>query len=91
MTARSSIAYTARSVTVPSPCTTDGDATSFIDMDTEVGVTYRYDVRPVDEGVESEDCGVVEVTAIPVFPNAVAGAVAIGASLAGYVALRRRH
>lgn len=60
--------------------------TQYVDTNTTAGVMYTYTLV-----IDDQRCDRVEVTAIPVFPSAVAGALAIGASLAGYVALRRRH
>lgn len=62
----------------------DGD-TDYLDTNTTVGVTYTYWAI-----VGPADCGSVEVTAIPVFPSALAALAAVGIAIAGYVGLRRR-
>lgn len=54
------------------------------DIDTEAGVTYTYTL--VVDGVV---CGLVEVTAIPVFPSVLTGGLAIGGSLLGYLGICR--
>lgn len=65
--------------------------TSYVDdHGIEVGVTYEYYVTAVVNGVESENCEIVEVTAIPFFPTLVIGAVAIAGSVGAYVMLRRK-
>lgn len=57
---------------------------TYVDTDTEVGLTYTYAVD-----LDEEECK-VQVTAIPVFPGAVAAGLAIGLGVLGYVGLRRR-
>lgn len=68
----------------------DGNATSFTDTDTEVDISYRYEVRPVVDGVELEDCDRVEVTAIPFFPGFLTGALALLGAVVAYTVSRRR-
>lgn len=68
----------------------NGDARNFIDTDTEVGELYRYELRPVVDGVEFDDCEVIEVAAIPFFPTLLAGALALVGSVAAYALSRRR-
>lgn len=58
----------------------------YIDTDTEVGTTYTYELV-----LDGETCSVLEVTAIPVFPTLLAGGAAIGVSMLGYAAMRRRR
>ena len=65
--------------------------TSYVDdHDIEVGVTYEYYVTAVVGGVESENCEVVEVTAIPLFPTLAIGALALAGSVGAYAMLRRK-
>lgn len=59
-------------------------ATTYTDADTAVDVTYAYSIE-----VEGELCALLEITSIPVFPTAVAGTLAMGASLLGYAGVRR--
>ncbi|HWH09168.1 MAG TPA: hypothetical protein VNX21_08210, partial [Candidatus Thermoplasmatota archaeon] len=57
--------------------TIDAPYTSYVDdRGIEVGVTYEYYVTALVNGVESENCEVVEVTAIPFFPTLVVGGLA---------------
>lgn len=65
------------------------DGTAYLDTETEVGVTYRYAVVAVLGELE-EECGVVEVTSIPVFPGALGMVAATTIGLLGYLASRRR-
>lgn len=65
-------------------------ATSFVDDDVDVGVTYEYYVTAIIDGVESENCAFVQATAIPFFPSLAVGALALVGSLGAFVALRRR-
>lgn len=62
----------------------------YLDEDTEVGVTYTYEVRAVFGEEESADCDQIQVTAIPFFGAAVGALAALGGSGA-YVLLRRRR
>lgn len=64
----------------------DGENTSYVDSDTEPGTTYTYELV-----IEGEPCAAVEVTAIPVFPSLLAGGAAVGVSMLGYAAFRRRQ
>lgn len=64
--------------------TLDAVNTTFTDAAVENGVTYVYTLE-----VDREVCAMVEVTAIPVFPTLAAGAAAIGASMLGYLGVRR--
>lgn len=63
----------------------DGD-TQNVDTNTTVGVTYT-DLVYVDD----EMCQQIEVTAIPVFPAAVATVSAVGLSGLGCAMVRRRQ
>ena len=55
------------------------------------GATYRYRIQALGPPPHLSDiCGEAEVTVIPVFPSVLAGALALGAGLAGYAAVRRR-
>lgn len=64
--------------------------TSYTDTDVEVGVTYEYYVTAVVGGIESENCEIVEATAIPFFTAPLLGALALAGSLAAFVVLRRK-
>ena len=68
----------------------DASEGTWTDTDTTVGVTYTYTLVAVDGGSFSQECGSVEVTAIPVFPTAAAFALAVVGGALGYAALRRR-
>lgn len=61
--------------------------TSVVDEDLEVGVTYRYAVAAEWHPI---GCPVVEATAIPFFPHAVAVALAAAAAVGVMVLARRR-
>lgn len=67
-----------------------GDTTAFTDTDTVAGETYTYIVTAAFGSHESEICEEVTVTAIPLFPSALVGALAGAAALASLVVLRRR-
>lgn len=60
--------------------------TEFRDVDTEAGTTYTYGLR-----VNGQVCEELEATAIPVFPNVAAGALAVAAAVGGYALMRRRR
>jgi hypothetical protein len=64
--------------------TFDG-AFEYHDTDTVTGKSYTYLAFHGEE-----QCAQVEVTAIPVFPTVLAAAAAVGLSVLGYAALRRR-
>lgn len=68
----------------------DTDATTFVDADVEVGVTYEYYVTAVIGNNESVACEIVEASAIPFFPTLVVGAVAVAGSVGAYAWLRRK-
>lgn len=68
----------------------DGDTLTYRDEDVEAGVTYEYYVTAVIGGIESENCEVVEASAIPFFPTLLVGVVAVAGSVGAYVLLRRR-
>lgn len=70
--------------------TVDGNTTTYHDSETETGATYRYFVTAVVAGEETDACNIVETTAIPVFPSAVAAGLAGVVGIAGYAVLRRR-
>lgn len=65
--------------------TLDAENDTYHDTDTEVGVTYVYQLV-----LDDEVCAQAEATAIPNFPSMVAGALALGLGLLSYVAVRRR-
>lgn len=70
--------------------TVDADTTEeFLDTDIEAGASYAYVVTFYD-GVESEDCDVVEGTAIPFFGAPVVAALAVAGSAGAYALYRRR-
>jgi hypothetical protein len=62
----------------------DSTTELYTDVDTSVGVTYTYSLI-----VDGELCDSVEVTAIPVFPSALAAALAVAGTLVGYFGVRR--
>lgn len=64
--------------------------TEFLDTNTTVGTTYRYMVTAVVDGQESDDCPVVEATAIPFFPGMIAGALAVLGAVGAFAYARRR-
>lgn len=64
--------------------------TTFTDAEVEVGVTYEYYVTAVVGDLESEQCEIVEATAVPFFGGMTLGALALVGALAAYVVLRRR-
>jgi len=55
-----------------------------------VGETYEYYVTAVVNGFESENCEIVEVTAIPFFPSLAVGALALLGGVGAFVMMRRR-
>ena len=65
--------------------------TSFTDETTEAGNTYTYRVTAVGPGGESEDCGVIEATAIPFFPSFVVGALALVGAVGAYAVVGRKR
>jgi hypothetical protein len=66
------------------------DGTSFTDTDVEEQQTYRYQVKAVMDGEESQACNTAEVTAIPTFTSAVAVASAAALGVGSYAVARRR-
>lgn len=63
----------------------------YVDENTEEDQTYRYRVVGASEDGESKDCPIVEATAIPTFPSAVAlGAAVLGSLAVLGVAYRER-
>ena len=64
--------------------------TSYTDWDVEVGVTYEYYVTSVIGGIESENCEIVEATAVPFFGAPILGAIALLGGVGAFVAFRRR-
>jgi len=64
--------------------------TVFEDTDVVAGTTYTYSVTAMVDGNETEACEGAEVTAIPVFPTLIAGALAGIAGIGSYALLRRR-
>jgi hypothetical protein len=68
-----------------------GNATTYTDTDTTVGVSYSYLVVATANGLVSEDCTAVTVTSVPVFGTTFAlGAAVAGLAAAGMIVLRRR-
>lgn len=67
-----------------------GDVTMFVDTGTVAGTTYEYYVTAVIDGVESEACAMVKVTAVPFFPSAIVGALVLVGAVGAYAALRRK-
>lgn len=65
--------------------TLSAESDTFVDTDTEIGVTYTYQLV-----IDGEVCDLIEVTAIPVFPGLIGAALATGLGLLGYIGLRRR-
>lgn len=67
-------------------------ATKALDLDTEPGETYRYQVTAItDAGNESEACGTIEVTTVPVFGSWLAASAATGLGIVSYAVLARRR
>jgi hypothetical protein len=65
--------------------------TSFLDTNTTVGETYRYQIQAFGPPPHLSDiCGEVTVTAIPVFPTAVAAITGAGRALLAYRRLSSR-
>jgi hypothetical protein len=63
--------------------------TTFHDSNTTVGVAYTYTVIGVG-AEEVTGCGKATVTAIPLFPTPLAGALALLGGVGAFVVLRRR-
>ena len=66
------------------------NATSFVDDEVTLHVTYEYYVTAVVDGVESEDCEIVSATAIPFFPTLAVGALALLGGVGALTYFRRR-
>lgn len=64
--------------------------TQYFDHHVEAGTTYEYYVTAVIGDAESENCEIVEVTAIPFFPQAALGALALLGSVGALMYFRRR-
>ncbi|PSG98074.1 hypothetical protein BRD56_02120 [Thermoplasmatales archaeon SW_10_69_26] len=62
----------------------------YVDENTEEDQTYRYRVVGADEDGESEDCPILEATAIPTFPTTATVGFAIVGSVACLALARRR-
>lgn len=74
------------------PLTSVGGGTlTFDDGDVQPGQTYRYMATAHVDGVESDDCPVREVTAVPTFPTPIGLAAATVLGVAAYVTCRARH
>lgn len=65
-------------------------ATQYFDHHVDVGVTYEYYVTAVIGGVESENCDIVEATAVPFFGSGLLAALALVGTVGAFVAFRRR-
>ena len=63
----------------------------YTDETTEAGTAYTYAVTALFGDRESQECPIVEVTAIPEFPTAIAFGLAAALGVVGYVAVRRRN
>jgi hypothetical protein len=63
---------------------------TYTDSTTEVGVSYTYTVTSLAGNEESEDCAVVEVTAIPDFPTTLGLGAATGGGVLAMLLARRR-
>lgn len=63
---------------------------SYTDTTTSTGVTYSYYVTNVVGDLESEECMVVTVTAVPFFGAPVLGALALAGAVLAYATFRRR-
>jgi hypothetical protein len=70
--------------------TTDAGTTTFHDTDVVPFTTYQYQVSAQMGEEESDICDMVEVTAIPVFPSLIAGALAAAIGIGAYAASSRR-
>lgn len=64
--------------------------TEFVDSDVEPGETYTYFVTATIDGMETDWCEEVEVTAIPSFPTMFATAAAVVGGLGVYGTYRYR-
>ena len=78
------------SSTVPEEEAEDFEPGTFVDTDTEAGVTYSYRVTALGIGLQSRGCETVEVTAVPFFGAPVIGVLALLGSAGAYSVLRRR-
>lgn len=67
------------------------DVGTYTDTGSVAGNAYAYTVTGLFGDQESTDCPIVEVTAIPVFPSAVAAGLAASLGLAAYVVAMRRR
>lgn len=61
------------------------------DETTEAGTAYTYAVTALFGDRESQECPIVEVTAIPEFPTAIAFGLAAALGVVAYAAVRRRN
>ena len=64
--------------------------TEYLDTTTAVGQTYSYTVTAFDGVLESKGCAKVTTTAIPFFPSALLGAVAVVGSVGAFAWMRRK-
>jgi hypothetical protein len=68
----------------------DNGTTQYVDTDTELHVTYTYTVTALFGDRESQDCPMVEATAIPFFPAMTGLLLATAFGVAAYAGIRRR-
>ncbi|HEV8360615.1 MAG TPA: fibronectin type III domain-containing protein [Candidatus Thermoplasmatota archaeon] len=64
--------------------------TTFVDSDTTVGVAYDYQVLAFADDVETEDCEILQATAVPFLEDALSVGLASLGGLAAFTVLRRR-
>lgn len=70
--------------------TVTAPTTLFSDVTSVPGTTYTYRVTATNGFETSSDCPAVQVTAVPVFPSIVAGALALLGAVGVFLVLRRR-
>lgn len=67
------------------------DDTSWADTQVVAGTTYEYYVTAVVDGIESEECAIIQATAVPFFGGGpLLGALAVVGGVVAYAALRRK-
>ncbi|MCA1818748.1 MAG: fibronectin type III domain-containing protein, partial [Halobacteriales archaeon] len=70
--------------------TVSANETSYTDTNTTAGSAYTYAVTALYGDRESQECPVVEASAIPEFPTAVAVGLAASCGLLAYAFVRRK-
>lgn len=67
----------------------DGGPNAFLDQNVTHGATYSY-VLTFDDGIESANCDVATITAIPFFGSAIMTWLAAGGAVVAFAAIARR-